>query len=219
MDAKGGAKGGAAGGSLPKERLARELGYGGEMSLLDAELEAAGLSRRDRPNIATAKRGAVAELIADRFLLVCRRGDCQAEVSGDDRRVVPPSRPELCEMCGGSRVSAALRDMVAACQAGRTLRIVVLGGSPALRTRLAREVGAALELRLVDGTMARTAQQAREDLGWADLVVIWAGTELLHKATMAYPRGSDRIVTTTRRSLPALARRIEDFARAQPARA
>jgi hypothetical protein len=157
----------------------------------------------------------VAELIAERFVLVCSRGDCQADASGDDRTPVRASLPSFCEICGGSRVSAAIRDMQAACKAFAIGRIVIVGGSPMLRTRLALELGDLPQARLVDGTMARTAAQAREDLSWADVVVIWAGSELLHKATMAYGHGHPRVIITTRRGIPALARTVARFAETQ----
>src|SRR5690606_25158007 len=131
----------------------------------------AGLSRPEKRNISEGKRAAVADLIAERFLLVCRRGDCLGEAQDDDRTRVPASSPEFCEVCGGSPVSTALRRMKEACDAAGIRRLVVVGGSSTLRTRLQKEVGDGLELRLVDGTFARTSAQAREDLAWADVVV------------------------------------------------
>jgi hypothetical protein len=200
---------------LPKEKLARELGYGGAMDALEHALQEARLSRPEKRNISPAKRASVAELIAERFLLVCRRGDCQAETRDDDRMVVAASSPEFCEVCGGSPVSASLRTMVDACQTAGIRRLVVIGGSPTIRTRLERELGSALELRLVDGTVARTAVQARDDLAWADVVVLWGSSELAHKATMAYPVGNPKVVRLVRRGIPALAREVVRHARAR----
>jgi hypothetical protein len=183
------------------------------MEALEEALREAGLSRPEKRNVSTAKRHAVAALIAERFLLVCRRGDCQAEARGDERTAAPASSPEFCEVCGGSPVSAALREMAEACAAASLRRLVVIGGSPTIRTRLERELGGALELRLVDGTVARTAAQAREDLAWADVVVLWGSSELAHKATMAYPPGHPRVVRLVRRGIPALAREVVRHAR------
>jgi len=205
---------GSADDSVPKEKLARELGYGGTMAALDLELARAGLSRPEKRNISASKRAAVAGVIADRFLLVCHRGDCRAELGGDDRTVAKAATPAFCEMCGGSPVALALRDMTAACIEGGVRRIVIVGGSPTLRTRLGREVGPTPVLRLVDGTMARTTSQALSDMEWADLVVIWAGSELLHKATTPYPKGSAHLITVSRRGIPALARAVTRFAQA-----
>jgi hypothetical protein len=127
--------------------------------------------------------------------------------------VVAASSPEFCEVCGGSPVSASLRDMTDACAAAGIRRLVVVGGSPNIRARLEREVGDVLELRLVDGTVARTAAQARDDLAWADVVVLWGSSELAHKATMAYPVGQPAVVRLVRRGIPALAREVVRHAR------
>jgi hypothetical protein len=197
---------------VTKRSLAHELGYGGDMAALDAVLLSAGVSRPEKPNISRGKQRAVAELIAEHFVLVCSRGDCQADAVGDDRTPVHAWLPSFCEICGGSRVSAAVRDMQAACKAFDVGRIVIVGGSPMLRTRLALELGEFPQARLVDGTMARTAAQAKDDLAWANVVVIWAGSELLHKATMAYGHGHPQLITTTRRGIPALARAVARYA-------
>lgn len=146
-------------------------------------------------------------------MLVCNRGDCRAEAAADGREPAAAAEPGFCEFCGGSPVTAAVRAMEAACRDAGIARIVVLGGSPMLRTRLEQEASDGPTLRLVDGTRARTAAQVREDLAWADAIVIWAGTELAHKATMAYPTGEPRVITVTARGIPALARRVVRFAR------
>jgi hypothetical protein len=196
---------------MSKERLARELGYGGPMPALEVALQEAGLSRPEKRNVSSAKRRAIADLIAERFVLVCHRGDCRTEVRAEERVVVSAASPEFCEVCGGSPVSTALREMSAACRHAGVRRIVVVGGSPVIRARLEREVGDELELRLVDGTTARSVGQAKEDLAWADLLIVWSGSELAHKATMAYPKGHPRMITLTRRGIPALARAVVGF--------
>lgn len=198
--------------SVSKQDLARELGYAGDMAAFDAALASAGLSRPEKSNISGAKREAAADTIAEQFVLVCNRGDCRAEAHGDERSLAPAADPSFCEMCGGSPAAAAIEAMEAACAAAGVQRIVVLGGSPAVRARMKRDIGPPLEMRLIDGTAARSRGDARGDLDWADLVVIWAGTELAHKATMAYPAGDPRVITVARRGVPALARAVAKFA-------
>ena len=182
------------------------------MDALEAALQEAGLSRPQKRNISPAKRQAVADVIAQRFLLVCRRGDCQVEARDDGRTVAPASSPDFCEVCGGSPVSASIRTLIDACAAAGIRRLVVVGGSPTIRTRLEREIGGALELRLVDGTLARTGNQAKDDLAWADVVVLWGSTELAHKATMAFPVSHPRVLRLTRRGIPTLVREVERYA-------
>lgn len=199
--------------TISKHDLARGLGYAGDMAALDEALEAAGLSRPEKGNISSAKRRAAADVVAERFVLVCNRGDCRAEAQEDERVLAPAVDASFCEICGGSPAAAAIEAMQAACAGASVHRVVVLGGSPSIRSRMQRDIGPPLELRLVDGTVARSRTQARDDLLWADLVVIWAGTELAHKATMAYPAGDPRVITVARRGIPALARAVTKFAR------
>ncbi len=49
---------------------------------------------------------------------------------------------------------------------------------------------------MVDGMLRRTETQARHDLEWADLVLVWCGTELHHKVIGQYIHGvhSEKVV-------------------------
>src|SRR5262249_57717632 len=65
-----------------------------------------------------------------------------------------------------------------------------------------------LELRLVDGTERRTVTQARLDLDWADLVLLWGGSELDHRVSTLYtgapPALRRKLVHTSKRGIAAL---------------
>src|SRR5262249_6039895 len=69
-------------------------------------------------------------------------------------------------------------------------------------------LGARLELRLVDGTERRTLGQARLDLEWADLVLLWGGSELDHRVSTLYtgapPQLRRKLVHASKRGIAAL---------------
>lgn len=176
---------------IAKHELLRRLGYAGPFDELELALQEAGLTHDRKRRINLDKEEAVRQVLARRFLKVCARGDCQAGaaalLAGDpQRRKALPVSQSLCQVCGGSGVRAALEAMVEACRQAGWSRICVVGGSPTTHKRLLQDVGARLELRLVDGMKARTQQQARQDAGWAHLTVIWGATMLQHKVSDMY---------------------------------
>src|SRR5690606_38461797 len=94
---------------------------------------------------------------------------------------------EACEVCGGSANRAAVDGLVEAFGAAGWSRLCVVGGSPGTRTELESLVAGRIELRLVEGAgTKRTSAHAAADLAWANLVVIWGGTELDHKVSNLY---------------------------------
>lgn len=195
----------AVGETIFKHDLFTRLGYGGAYDLLEAALREEGLSRPDKTGIAADKEEAVRAALARRFVIVCSRGDCQAEISGisDGRTAVPASSREECAVCGGSANRRAVDAMVAAFEAAGLRRLCVVGGSPNARAELERLVGGRLDLRLVDGTGSRTGRQARADVAWADRVGIWGSTQLAHRVSIPY-RGP-HVIQMARRSIQELA--------------
>lgn len=193
------------GDSLLKAELFERLGYGGGYERLEAALEEEGLSRPGKTGIAAEKEEAVREVLARRFMIVCPRGDCQADAAdlADGRTIVPASSREECAVCGGSANRRAVDAMVAAFAHAGLRRLCVVGGSPNARVELERLVDGRLELRLVDGTASRTTRQARADLAWADRIAIWGSTQLAHRVSAPY-RG-DRVIQLARRSIQELA--------------
>src|SRR5690606_13083945 len=170
---------------IDKAALYAEFGFGGDPALYDEALAAAGLSGRGKTRISLEKRDRVGKLLAAKFLPVCHRGDCRAkapEVAGD-LQVVEASSPEHCAICSGSASAAAVEEMVQACARAGVRRLCIVGGSPEYRHQLTALVAGRLELRLVSGTVGRRKKQAESDVGWADVVVIWGGTELDHKVS------------------------------------
>jgi len=176
---------------IPKLELLKRLGYAAPLDELLLALVDAGLTQARKQRINTDKRDAVVQALAQRFLLICARGDCQhaaqALLAGRPGMgsALPVDRRD-CVVCGGSGVSQAVRAMVEALRHAQRLRLCVVGGSPTSHNRLVEEVGEGLELRLVDGTRARTLQQARTDVAWAQLTVIWGATLLDHRVSGMY---------------------------------
>jgi hypothetical protein len=193
-----------------KAVLFRECGYGGDGDALEEALHAAGLSNPWLTIIPLSKVEAVRRFIEDRYLLVCGRGECRAEAAAaarEGRTAVPASETRFCAFCGGSANVRAVGRMIEACRARGWRRLCVVGGSPHARTELTRLVGGELELKLVDGTASRSRGQARSDLAWADVVVIWGSTQLDHRVSLLY-RGPN-VVQMARRSIQEVAREVE----------
>lgn len=176
---------------LPKGEFLRRLGYAGPGNLLLQALQDAGLTHPRKSRISLEKQDAAARVLEARFLRVCQRGDCQEqansrleELPGVELALAAESRD--CAVCGGSGTTRALKAMLQAMTAAGWTRLCVVGGSPQSHGRLRLEVGSALELRLVEGTRARTLQQARADTRWAQCTVIWGATLLDHRVSDMY---------------------------------
>jgi hypothetical protein len=193
---------------VPKAELFRRLGYGGGHELLERALADAALSRPEKTGIAAAKEGAVAACLAEWFVPVCSRGDCQEEAThrGDGCTPVAAATQAACAICVGSAHARAVDEMVAAMRRAGIARLCVVGGSPNARTRLEALVAGRVELRLVDGTAKRTADAAKADVAWGDLVAVWGGTMLDHKVSKLYT--GDRVFSFARRGIGELARAV-----------
>lgn len=81
------------------------------------------------------------------------------------------------------------------CQGAGVARLVVVGGSPKYHQQLQGLLGEALSLRLIDGQERRILKQARADVEWADVVLIWGGTLLDHKLSALYQGKHVRVVS------------------------
>jgi hypothetical protein len=187
---------------LPIDALLDDLGYGTPELRAAARtaLEVGGLTRPGKRRIAAAKREPARAALAAAVVAAC--ADCAPSAAADDpaRRVVVVD-PERCGICGGSSNERAIAALEAACAGAGVRRLVVVGGSPGTRADLRGRVRG-LELRLVDGVARRTLRQARDDLAWADLVVIWGATEIDHKTSALYTGAN--VVTCQRRGVTSL---------------
>jgi hypothetical protein len=151
-----------------------------------AALEEGGLTRAGKTRMSVEKQAKAEALLAARFFRHCPQPDCVAFAQGSGREPIPCEPRSACERCGGSDNQRAVTELVELCTKRGFRKLVVVGGSPAVREELERLLDGKLELRLVDGTHHRPVDRAIADLEWADLCLLWGATELHHKVSMQY---------------------------------
>jgi hypothetical protein len=177
-------------------------------ALARVALEAAGLTRSGRARMSTEKVSRARALLAERMFLHCSMPGCMAAARGSGRTPVLTGHRVRCAHCGGSDNRRAEAALLAACQRAGVERLVVVGGSPAVREELRDALGQGLSLRLVDGTERRSLAQARFDLEWGDLVLLWGGSELDHRVSTLYTGASPalrrKLVHASKRGVAAL---------------
>jgi len=192
--------------SIDKNELLEGIGFGHPEARARAlqALADAGLTRLDRAGIARAKEGAVRELLAGLFVRLCDR--CSPQHRERGRAVVPVYRPGDCEGCGGSPIAAAVDRLAEALRQAGLSRLLVVGGTPNQYADLQERIAGRFELRLVSGTDRHNTQQAKGNIEWADLVLVWGPTPLKHKVSNLYTSAgaSGAVVTVNRRGIEAL---------------
>jgi hypothetical protein len=171
-------------------------------------LEAGGLTRTGKTRMSAAKEDRARSLLEAQLYRHCSTPACVAAAARSGRTPVLTAHRTACASCGGSDNRRAEEALVSACQRAGVRRVAIVGGSPSVREELRDALSARLELRLVDGTERRTLTQARLDLDWADLVLLWGGSELDHRVSTLYTGGSPalrrKLVHTSRRGIAAL---------------
>lgn len=188
----------------------REEGFGLPEARAQARaaLEDGGLTRPGKQRISTEKLDRARALLRSTFALHCESPECRAFAHASGRTPVRADPKGACARCGGSSNVRAESALLEACRARGVSKVVVVGGSPAVREELEKALGSALQLRLVDGTERRTADRAKSDLEWADLVLIWGASELHHKVSWLYTQGPPqhrkKVVLVARRGVAAL---------------
>jgi hypothetical protein len=200
--------------SIDRERLLRELGYGHPQALVRAleVLVLANLTNPRKAAIAVEKRPRVAAALEDALVRLCAR--CIGEPPNDGREAVPVEEATHCERCGGSRNRLALQRAAEACRRRGVGRVVVVGGAPGIHKVLSRIWPKGIDLRIVSGTDRHTGPQARTNVDWADVVLVWASTELDHKVSILYTKArSGKVVVATRRGIEALAETLVEHLR------
>jgi hypothetical protein len=107
--------------------------------------------------------------------------------------------------------------MLEACAARGLQRILLLGGSKAAHVELrAALAGSPVEVRIIDGLNASpSTKTALPDLEWAQLLVVWASTQLPHRVSQSYTENRPRDlpqITVARRGVEALCQEVAKFA-------
>ena len=184
---------------LPIEKLLRECGYASDAAQAAgrAALEAAGLTRAGKTRIAEGKRPDVEAALRARVTLLC--GPCREAGIGDGHPdAVAAGAGDRCVVCEGSAARRSARVFAAACARARVRRVIFIGGSPDIRRELPILLGDALDVRLVDGTVARPGRDVQREIDGCDLAVVLGSTEISHTVSAAwespktistYPRG------------------------------
>jgi hypothetical protein len=206
--------------TFPIDALLEELGFVRIASKQQARqaLIEAGLTNARKQNMAESKREAAAAAIDERIARVCAAEACRnaLDVSGPSgpRRVVEVA-PEGCEVCGGSDTARAVEQMAQDLVRARRPRLLILGGSPNARTALRNALrGTAVEVEFVEGDRPTGTKRARDLAERADVVVIWANTQLSHKVSQPFATAApDKTFTVARRSVSALATEVSRHVR------
>ncbi|MDP2272028.1 MAG: hypothetical protein Q8N23_07525 [Archangium sp.] len=149
-------------------------------------LETAGLTRAGKSRMSQEKVERATVLLEEKVFLHCTNPDCLTFAKASGKEPVSCEPRNTCQRCFGSDNARAVKDVLDACRKRGFSKLVIVGGSPTVRHELERLVPSALELRLVDGTKARPLDQARADLAWGDVVLLWGATELHHKVSNQY---------------------------------
>ena len=174
-----------------------------------AALEENGLTQTGKLRISDEKLPRIAALLRSTFCLHCPTPECVAFARGTGREPLACNPKSTCERCGGSDNRRAATDLIEACAIAGVSKVVIVGGSPAVREELDAALGKALQLRMVDGTERRTIEHSKADMQWGDLVLLWGASELHHKVSMQYtnltqPQWKRKLVRVQQRGVAAL---------------
>ncbi|HET6982751.1 MAG TPA: hypothetical protein VFI53_11465 [Myxococcaceae bacterium] len=171
-------------------------------------LETAGLTRAGKARMSAAKEERARAVLDEQLFKHCATPACVAAAARSGRSPVRTAHRTACVSCGGSDNRRAEEALLAACERAGIRRLGIVGGSPSVREELRDALSPRLELRLVDGTERRTLNQARLDLEWADLMLLWGGSELDHRVSTLYtgaaPALRRKLVHTSKRGIAAL---------------
>lgn len=194
--------------TFPIAALLEELGFVRIASQQHARnaLVEAGLTNARKQNMAEAKRQAAIDAIDERIARVCASASCRAALAPADRRVVEVTS-EGCEVCHGSDTARATRQMAQDLVAAGRTNLLVIGGSPNARHTLRDALaGSGVDVSFVEGNRPTGAKRARELADAADVIVIWANTQLDHKVSQPFATAAPaKTFTCARRSVSALA--------------
>src|SRR5207245_2161487 len=116
---------------------------------------------------------AVKQALGEHFVIACANPGCRAAARASGKALIDAALAPDCQICGGQRNRTEMARAVAALHRRGLRRVVIVGGSPATRDELRALAGGDLDLRLVSGTDRRTGREAKSDLAWADVVVVW----------------------------------------------
>lgn len=109
---------------------------------------------------------------------------------------VPVLSDQRCELTNASDLKAAFDLACEQCAAAKVSQLLIVGGSPVYHRQLKqllKDHPAAPALRMIEGDSKRSSRQARQDIRWASLVVVWGATILDHSVSNLYRHASPMI--------------------------
>ena len=177
-------------------------------------LQKSGFTRPGKKRIAVSKTSDVSEALKAEFIRVCRKDACIRGAAGDPRKLVR-TNARYCDVCGGQDNRRAVDEMLCAMQNGGLKKLLVVGGSPNARRELKRLCNTSCELRFITDEDNPTKNRIVPQMDWADVVLVWASTQISHKATVLL-RGP-KVIIVPKRGITALAHSVRDSLRAKKA--
>lgn len=176
-------------------------------------LETAGLTNPRKQAISTAKLEHARAVLAAEMARVCGPACRRLAASLLPGRPAVASTTAHCDVCLGSNNRRAALGMAAAFRERGLSRLLVLGGSAGtLRELQGLLAGTGIELRTVAGSEHLPNKKgALADLGWAQVMAVWASTPLPHKVSVSYTDERPRelpFVTVSRRGVEALCQEL-----------
>ena len=177
-------------------------------------LQKSGFTRPGKKRIAIRKTSDVSEALKAEFIRICQKDACIRGAAGDPRRLVR-TNARYCDICGGQDNRRAVDEMLCAMRYGGLEKLLVVGGSPNARRELKRLCDTSCELRFITDEDNPTRNRIVPQMDWADMVLVWASTQISHKATVLL-RGP-KVVTVPKRGITALAHAVRDSLQAKGA--
>ena len=200
---------------VPLTDLLSDHGFEGkDADMALSLLQRLGFTRPGKKRIAVSKTSDVSEALKAEFIRVCRKDACIRGAAGDPRRLVR-TNARYCDICGGQDNRRAVDEMLCAMRRGGLKKLLVVGGSPNARQELKRLCDASCELRFITDEANPTRNRIIPQMDWADMVLVWASTQISHKATVLL-RGP-KVITVPKTGITALAHAVRDSLRAKKA--
>lgn len=192
--------------------LLNELGFVGANAQVAAieVLVAAGVLNGKKHRVSVQKAGRVETVLAQRLCRSCRNLTCQRtlQATHPPRELVVVEAAECCECCAGAANRRAMESFAMACRGANISRVVFVGGSPSVRSELKKLCPSELHLRLVEDEINHDKRKGRDDVAWAQLILVSAPSELSHRTSKHYTdrSGADRkrVLRVVRRGIAAV---------------
>jgi hypothetical protein len=142
------------------------------------------------PTLRTPDGARLRRLLSERLCLCCGAEACGTPEGAEAVRV-PAQR---CELCGGEDLPRIHHRFSDACLLSGVTRVLVLGGRRWQHRWIEQGADRRLQLRLRGGAQMPPAEAMRDDLAWAQLVLLW-DDGALHPVLPEAVAGSTTVTT------------------------